>query len=318
MLNRGTRLGNVAGDGILYGVKTGFNRAFILDDDQRGKLCADPRSAELIKPFIRGKDIARWAVKPTEAWLIYTHHGVDIKRYSLIEKHLREFKEELEGRATKQEWYELQQPQFRYSLLFAKPKIVYQDISRTFAFAYDTKGCYCGDTTFVLPTPSLAVLGILQSSAAKWWVHTDQGVPFGGFLRLKAQYMQRCPIPPMTEVQEALLSRIVEYLLWLYKDGIDQDDAYDQGRALVAGYFERWANAMVYELFLPEVVRAVGLKFFDLAKNAKLRPIGEMNGKEMSELKGVFERLYQPDTALRQGLFELDSIEEVRIIEAKG
>ncbi|HEX3572860.1 MAG TPA: hypothetical protein VHU44_18730 [Acidobacteriaceae bacterium] len=43
-----------------------------------------------------------------------------------------------------------------------------------------------------------------------------------------------------------------------------------------------------------------------------------MNGKEMSELKGVFERLYQPDTALRQGLFELDSIEEVRIIEAKG
>jgi len=316
-LNRGTPLQKIATDGILYGVKTGLNKAFILTAEQSRKLCQDPHAKEIIKPFIRGKDIGRWTVRPTEAWLIYTYHGVDIKKYPLIEEHLRQYKAELERRATRQAWYELQQPQYRYSLLFAKPKIVYQDISRTFAFAYDKKGSYCGDTTFVLPTPSLAVIGILQSSAVKWWVHTDQGVPFGGFLRLKAQYMQRCPIPAMTGLQESILSRLVEYILWLYEDGTESLPL-EEGRALVAGYFERWLNALAYELFLPESLHAVDLRFFDLAKNAKLRPISEMKGKEMSELKGIFEALYQPDTALRQGLFALDSLDEVRIMEGKG
>ena len=67
-----------------------------------GSFCEDERSCEIIKPFIRGRDIGRWAVRPTEAWLIYTYHGVDIKRYPLIEEHLRPHKKALEARATEQ------------------------------------------------------------------------------------------------------------------------------------------------------------------------------------------------------------------------
>ena len=194
-INRGRPLRTLAEDGILYGVKTGLNDAFIIDDIKRRELCKDPCSQEILKPFIRGRDIARWTVRPTEAWLIYAYHGIEIDRYPLVERHLRTFKTELEARATEQQWFELQQPQFRYSQSFAKPKVVYQDISRTYAFAYDTSGCFCGNTTYLLPTSSLAILGILQSNAIRWWTHTDQGVPFGGFLRLQSQYMERCPIP---------------------------------------------------------------------------------------------------------------------------
>ena len=248
-LNRGTRLREIAMDGILYGVKTGLNSAFIIDDTKRRELCKDRKSLEIIKPFIRGRDISRWAVRPIEAWLIYTYHDVDISRYPLIKEHLRPFKGDLEARATQQEWYELQQPQFRYSKLFAKPKVVYQDISRTYAFAYDKDGCFCGDTTFVLPTSSLAIVGILQSSAMKWWAHTDQGVPFGGFLRLKAQYMERCPIPKMSEQHEKAISRLVDRIL-----AAKQRDAEVDVSAL-----EREIDQLVYALYglTPEEIKIV-------------------------------------------------------------
>ena len=320
LFNCGTPLRSIAMDGILYGVKTGLNAAFIIDDEKRRNLCQDPLSAEIIKPFIRGRDIGRWAIRPTEAWLIYTHHGVDISRYPLIEEYLRPYKKDLEARATRQQWYELQQPQFRYSKLFSKPKVVYQDISRTYAFAYDTEGCFCGDTTFVLPTTSLALLGILQSNAIKWWAHTDQGVPFGGFLRLKTQYMERCPIPQMSEQQEVIISRLVEYLLWLNRNGVEVSDlAEESGSSLLAGYFEQWVNALVYELFIPEALHRAGLCFFKLAELAKLRALPEIaKGQEFTELRAKFEELYASNHPLRQSIFALDSIEEVRIIEGKA
>jgi type I restriction-modification system DNA methylase subunit len=318
-LNRGKPLGSLAEDGILYGVKTGLNEAFIIDDEKRLELCEDPKSSEIIKPFLRGRDIGRWVARPTEVWLIYTHHGVDISRYPLIEAHLRPFKSALEARATRQKWFELQQPQFRYSILFAKPKVVYQDISRTYAFSYDTDGRFCGDTTFVLPTPSLAILGVLQSNAAKWWAHTDQGVPFGGFLRLKTQYMERCPIPAMTEAQEHIISVMVGYMLWLRRnDGVDQELTLDARSTLASDYFEQWINALVYELLFPEKLSSAGLHFFRDAEEARLRPISDLKGKEVSELSNLFEELYRSEHSLRQSLFALDSIEEIRILENKA
>jgi len=317
---RGQPLGKLAADGILYGVKTGLNEAFIIDEAKRIELFADPQSAEIIKPFIRGRDIARWVVQPIQAWLIYTYHGVDIKKYPLIERHLRPFKDRLEARATEQEWFELQQPQFRYSKLFAKPKVVYQDISRTYAFAYDTDGCYCGDTTFVLPTSSPAITAVLQSSALRWGAHVDQGVPFGGFLRLKAQYMERCPIPAMEPREEETLTLLVEYLLFLNRTSSENTPPTGEPNAtLFAGFFEQLVNALVYELFFPEAIHAAGLHFFELVWKVDLDPIGAMKkGSELALIGAKFEALYHPTNPIRQGMFALDSIEEVRIIEGKA
>jgi hypothetical protein len=317
-LNMGRPLKSLAVDGILYGVKTGLNKAFIIYEETRKKLCEDPSSAAVIKRFIRGRDIARWTVRPLETWLIYTYHGIDIKRYPLIEEYLRQFKPELESRATHQEWYELQQPQFRYSQFFTKPKIIYQDISRTYAFSYDTEGSFCGDTTFVLPTPSLAILGILQSNAMKWWVHTDQGVPFGGFLRLKTQYMERCPIPSMNEQQEGALSRLVEYLLLLHRNDVTTDkNSSNTGETLIAEYFERWVNALVYEMFFPDLFHRAGLDFFRFFDSSELSSLSRTKEEKVQQLAGVFEEIYRPEHPLRQGLFALDTLDEIRIIEGK-
>ncbi len=126
---------------IFYGVKTGLNQAFIVDTDTRDRLIREDRhAAEIIKPFLRGRDIKRWSAQNNEQWLIYTRKGIDISRYPSIAAYMRPFKQSLEGRATKQEWYELQQPQYAYSPSFEAPKIVYPDIYEHQSFAIDLTG----------------------------------------------------------------------------------------------------------------------------------------------------------------------------------
>ena len=104
------------------GFKTGLNEAFVIDAATRDRLISeDARSAELIKPFLAGRDIKRYEPPASDKFLIFTRHGVDIDEYPAIKKHLSQFKEQLmpkprnwkgdEWRGRKPgayEWYEIQ------------------------------------------------------------------------------------------------------------------------------------------------------------------------------------------------------------------
>lgn len=66
----------------LYGIKTGLNEAFVIDSATKDKLCAqDSRSAELLKPFLEGKDIRRWRAEPRGLWGIMLTKGWTKGRY---------------------------------------------------------------------------------------------------------------------------------------------------------------------------------------------------------------------------------------------
>ena len=116
-------LGEVFGP-PLYGIKTGLNEAFVIDRATHDRLvAADPKSAELLKPFLRGEDIKRWRVKPEGLWLINTPKGkVNIDDYPAVRAWLKPFRKELEKRATKQEWWESQQAQLAYQEKLAAPQ----------------------------------------------------------------------------------------------------------------------------------------------------------------------------------------------------
>ena len=66
---------------INFGVKTGFNKAFIIDSAKKDELiAADPKSAEIIRPILRGRDISRCYYRAPELWLINTHNGIKDKK----------------------------------------------------------------------------------------------------------------------------------------------------------------------------------------------------------------------------------------------
>ena len=95
---------------INRGILTGFNDAFIINSQKRAELIdLDPKSAEIIRPILRGRDIKRFAYNFADLWLINTHNGikskkvspVDINDYPAIKRHLDQYFDKISKRNDK-------------------------------------------------------------------------------------------------------------------------------------------------------------------------------------------------------------------------
>ena len=191
-------LGEVYG-APLYGIKTGLNEAFIIDTPTRDRLvAADPRSAELLKPFLRGEDVKRWRVEPEGLWLINTPRGkVDIDAYPAVRDWLLPFKPGLEKRATKQEWFELQQAQLAYQPKFEGAKLVWPHFQFGASYGLDRSGAYLNNKCFFLPSADAALCGMLNSALFYAEMHATARMKRGGYIEAEAQYVEKLPIPDM-------------------------------------------------------------------------------------------------------------------------
>src|SRR6056297_113008 len=119
MKETGIALGEYCDGKIFYGIKTGFNEAFIIDEEKRNELIdQDPNSEEIIKPFLSGKEIKRYFVDWQGKYILFTRRGIDIEQYPAVKKHLEAFRRDLEPKKNKSDkygramgsykWYELQ------------------------------------------------------------------------------------------------------------------------------------------------------------------------------------------------------------------
>lgn len=196
----------------LYGIKTGLNKAFILSREQRDALVdRDKKSADLIKPFLMGENLQPWHVEDADLWLIYTpKNRVQIEDYPAVRDHLAPWKAKLEQRATKQNWWELQQAQAAYEDHFQNEMIIWRDISRESTASWMSPPRYLDCTCFFAPSVPKHVLGFLGSSCFWFQVSGLTPIARGGFLRLKSQYYDKV-WPCETEALEDLvedLSRV--------------------------------------------------------------------------------------------------------------
>ncbi len=153
---------------IYRGILTGFNDAFFIDGKTREKLIAeDPKSEELIKPLLRGRDINAWVTEKEDQYLIGTFPALnlDIDQYPAIKNYLMSFGiekleqtgakhivngEEIKARKkTSNKWFETQD-QIGYYKEFAKSKIVYPNMTSVFPFTYDETGSLGNDKSFII------------------------------------------------------------------------------------------------------------------------------------------------------------------------
>jgi len=197
LMNQGRPLGEFVDGRIYRGVVTGRNDAFVLYAEKSDNLItADPLNAEIIKPWLRGRDIKPWTPDWARLYIVFTSRGVDIDRYPVIREHLELFRPRLEQRATAHlhPWYELQQPQEGIYAEFERPKIIWPDIAREARFAYDIEEGYLDATCFTVPSDSQWLLAILNSGISEFVLSHNTSSIRGGFLRPKRQYMARLPV----------------------------------------------------------------------------------------------------------------------------
>jgi len=156
----GTPLGEYVNGRFYRGILTGFNEAFVVDRETRDRLIAEhPSSDEVLKPFLRGRDVKRWYVDYQDLWLIFTRRGINITKYPAIETYLSQFKDRLtagvEGgrKAGSYHWYEIQD-NVAYWQEFEQPKIIYPDIAIRCEFAFDSNNFFPDCTLFLIPVKS--------------------------------------------------------------------------------------------------------------------------------------------------------------------
>ncbi len=174
---KGQPLGEYVNGRIYRGILTGLNEAFVIDAATREKLIAqDPSSAELIKPFLAGRDIKRYQPPVSDKYLIFTRRGVDIKKYPAIENYLTQFKNQLMPKPKNwkgiqwagrkpgpYQWYEIQDT-INYYSEFEKSKIIYPNICAKPEFTINQTGLYTNQKCFIIPIYDLFLLGILNST----------------------------------------------------------------------------------------------------------------------------------------------------------
>ncbi|MBI2058693.1 MAG: Eco57I restriction-modification methylase domain-containing protein [Nitrospirae bacterium] len=211
----GRPLREVIGDKFYYGIKTGYNEAFVIDGAKRQKLiAADPKSDQIIKPFLRGRDIKRWRVEWAGLYLIFTRRGIDINSYPAVKEHLLPFKKRLTpgvpgGRKPgSYKWYEIQDS-IDYYAEFGRPTIRYQVIATYQQFAFTSKPFLSNDKTWIVPSGDLTLLAVLNSRVAWWFLDKVAAKLEGGAYELRSTYVGEIPIPAFPERDRERLAGLV-------------------------------------------------------------------------------------------------------------
>jgi TaqI-like C-terminal specificity domain len=147
----------------------------------------------------------------------FWYHGIDITELGAVIEHLQPYRQQLENRATRQKWYELQQPQSQYISAFNQVKILYPEIAKESRFTLDIKGLFPNNKVFLIPTDDLFLLSVLNSAIVWEYLKTACSVlgdaDKGGRLELRAIYMNKIPIPNASTTERETISKLVQKCL---------------------------------------------------------------------------------------------------------
>ncbi len=203
----GTPLGEYVGNKVFYGIKTGLNEAFVIGPETRERLISeDPKSAEVIKPFLTGKDIKRYKPPDPNKFLILIPRGWTLancgkknpwnffsETYPSLAKHLKQFKQKAEKRYDKGDfWWELRACEYYGE--FEKPKIILPDISTRGNFTMDMSNCYTVNTSYIIPVEDPSLLGILNSKLITFFYSNLTSSIRGNYYRFIYQYIIKIPV----------------------------------------------------------------------------------------------------------------------------
>ena len=250
---------------IYRGVLTGFNDAFIIDGAKRAELiAADPKSAEIIRPILRGRDIKRYGYTFADLYLISTFpsRSYDINNYPAVKNHLLSFgKERLEQtgkkyivdgkevkarKKTNNKWFETQDS-ISYWDDFSKQKIVYAETMRVHRgnnaerfprFSFIDENAYLDKTCLMITGEHLLyLLAVMNSSLMQYYIqHNTAVLDTGGFLMQKI-YVEHFPIPTIeSKSYKEIVDMCTETLL-LQKENRDSSD------------IESQIDSKIYEMF---------------------------------------------------------------------
>ncbi|MFP4533626.1 MAG: Eco57I restriction-modification methylase domain-containing protein, partial [Desulfobacterales bacterium] len=314
---------------INYGIKTGLNKAFIIDSQKKNELIAqDAKNKDIIKPVLSGKDLKRYKVNFNNTWLIFIpwhfplHENSNIKgasdvaedkfkeQYLTLYNYLFSMKEILARRnksetGIRYEWYALQRCAASYYKEFSKEKIVWGNLALSAQFSLAEPNFFINAPGNLITGKNIKfLLAILNSSVGDFYIRSLGVTRNGGYFEYKPMFIEKLPIPQIRENKKEPFQTIVDYVLLATED--DQK--------LQSTYFEQIIDCLVYELYFPDEIRAAGKE--TLSHIGNLPPLTDdmSEEKKLSLIQSEFDRLYDPRHPVRNRVETLDSVDVVQTI----
>jgi adenine-specific DNA-methyltransferase len=234
---------------INFGIKTGYNDAFIIDETKKNELVTQaPKNTEIIKPILRGRDLRKYSFVFSGFHIINSHNGVKNlnlprvnaeKEYPAIYNHLTKYLPKVKERYDQgDDWTNLRN--CAYIEDFEKPKIIWGEISDKPKFAYDEDGYYAEATTFLMTGERLKfIVAILNSRLSEWYFNLIGTTTGMGTNRWKKYKIELLPIKEPSTHQEQKIERLADKIINTKKQNPDADST----------TIEQEIDQLVYELY---------------------------------------------------------------------
>ena len=260
---------------IFYGIKTGLNEAFIIDNKKREEIlanCKDKaermRTETILKPILRGRDIKRYTYNWAGLWVIGTFPSLrlnikdypSLKKYFLDQFDIRQLEQSGKKypklgfnarKKTGNKWFETQD-QIAYYLEFEKEKVVWKALGLKPAFSYVNEHIFINDKANLLTSNSIPLKFICGffNSVLFQWQFSRIGINMGRGFEYKIQFIDLIFLPPITSANIQIVKQI---------DSIVSQILSAQSRGRDTAEFEKKIDRLVYQLYnlTPEEIEIV-------------------------------------------------------------
>jgi type I restriction-modification system DNA methylase subunit len=218
-------------NGIFRGITTGLNEAFIIDEETKNKIInEDPKSAELLKPYVTATDIERYYLKnPNQLFFINTFYDLDITKYKGIHNWLINFDEKLQKRQDKG-IHHFNLRACKYYEKFEQPKIIYIHTAVKHKFFYDEAGYYINNSCYLISNADKFLSVWLNSKIFSFYKKLNF-VAYGdssesGRAKLDYNKMVNVPVPNINTQQKQPFIEKADLMLNLNKELQEQSQIF--------------------------------------------------------------------------------------------
>jgi hypothetical protein len=314
---------------IYRGVLTGFNEAFIIDEEKKTELIRkDAKNAEWIKPILKGREIQKYLSVWENDYIVFipwhfplqenpkitgasdeAEREFSIKFKSLYEylslhkKGLSERNKEETG--IRYEWYALQRSAATYKQEFSKEKIIWKRIGSKLRFSYSDSEMYCLDSTCIATGEKIKYLtGLLNSKLCHYQLFENAPKTGMGDLIISVQALEPLLVYYPSPKEQEPFEILVDYLLYLHNKQSEQIFTHTANER-IASHIEDVLNMMVYELYFSAHMKEAGI---DVLQFMKPKPIAHLktDTEKADVIKAFYLWLQTPDNAVRQRINIVD------------
>ncbi len=318
------------------GFLTGLNDAFFIDEEKRNEIIRiEPKSEEIIKPLLRGREIKKFGYNFTNHYVIFPHNGtkedkkkklpavkrIEVeKEYPTIYNHLLQYKDsnsplvKLDSKGKLQtlidradqgdHWTNLRN--CAYVDVFDIEKIVWLSISDKPAFALDTNKMYVTAPAYIMVSKcNKYLLTMLNSKVMEWYLDKVSSSTGQGTNQWSKIFVEQLPIPKLSEEKRKLFEILADYLI-LLNDPNTLSIMEHASNEMISQQFEEVLNMMVYELYFEEHMKE---KEIDVLQFVNFPDISNMQTFEEKRdaIQKIYYGLKEKDNPIRNRILVSES-----------